>query len=96
VADKVRFEISEEIERKYYPKQFATGVTIRRVDGTTRSCLVADSAGTPRKPMSREQIIAKADGLASHGRFPTGEQLATVLWEGKDAVALAHALTAGM
>ncbi|AET94066.1 MmgE/PrpD family protein (plasmid) [Burkholderia sp. YI23] len=96
VADKVRFEINEEIERKYYPRRFATGVTIRFADGSTRSCIVADSVGTPRKPMSREQIIAKADGLASQGRFLSGDELATAIWEGKDALALAHALTAGI
>jgi 2-methylcitrate dehydratase PrpD len=93
VSETVRFEISEEIERKYYPRQFATGVTIRFADGSTRSCTVADSVGTPRKPMSREQIIAKADGLASQGRFLSGEKLATAIWEGKDALALAHVLT---
>jgi 2-methylcitrate dehydratase PrpD len=93
VASRVRFEVSEELERKYYPKQFATGATIRFTDGTTRSSIVADSVGTPRKPMSREQIIAKGAGLAAQGKLPSGEFLAEVLWEGKGARDLAKALT---
>lgn len=94
-ARKVRFEISEEIEKTYYPKQFATGATIRFADGSTRSSVVVDSVGTPRRPMSREQIIAKGAGLASQGQFPSGEFLAEVLWDGQGSRALAQALTGG-
>jgi 2-methylcitrate dehydratase PrpD len=65
IAAKVRFEPSEELTRTYYPTRFATGAAIRFADGTSRCAVVVDSIGTPRKPLTRQQIIAKGDGLAS-------------------------------
>jgi 2-methylcitrate dehydratase PrpD len=87
IAAKVRFEIDEELERKYYPKQFATGATIRFEDGSTRSAMVVDSVGTARNPMTRAQILAKGDGLASLGDFPSGEDLAKAIWDGSQGAA---------
>lgn len=93
IVAKVRFEVDAELERTYFPRQFASRVTMRFADGSTRSSLVIDSVGTARKPMTREQIIAKGDGLAAQGKFPTGNELAEVIWsEASDALTLARAL----
>lgn len=80
LAAKVRFEVDADMERTYYPRQFATGVRMRFADGTTRAAMVADSLGTARRPMGIDQIIAKGDGLAHQGSFPTGQDLAAVIW----------------
>ncbi|WP_199087373.1 MmgE/PrpD family protein [Bosea sp. ASV33] len=93
IVAKVRFEVDPELERRFYPRQFASSVQLGLADGRTRSAMVVDSVGTARKPMSKEQIIAKGAGLASAGSFPTGEELATAIWDdGYDAVALARLL----
>ncbi|MBT0781866.1 MmgE/PrpD family protein [Paracoccus sp. pheM1] len=90
---KVRFQVDAEIEREYYPRQFASRVTMRLADGGTRSALVVDSVGTARKPLSVEQIIAKGEGLAHLGRFPSGGALAAALWDdASDARRLAEVL----
>lgn len=90
IAAKVRFELSEELTRKYYPTRFATGVKIRFADGTVKSSIVVDSLGTPRKPLTRDQIIAKGEGLGSR----VGPRLAECIWNSShDARALADALT---
>lgn len=89
IAGKVRFQPSEELTRLYYPTRFATGAAIRFRDGTVESSVVVDSVGTPRKPLTREQIIAKGDGLGSGA----GAALAEVIWDaGQGARALADAL----
>ena len=93
LAAKVRFECSEELEKSYYPKRFATGASIRFTDGTTKSAIVVDSVGTPRKPMSKKQILAKGAGLASRGEFTAGTIIAELLWnEGTGSRDLAKAL----
>ena len=79
-AAKVRFQLSEELTRKYYPTRFATGACIRFADGSTRSAIVVDSIGTPRKPLTREQIIAKGEGLSSADGSSIGARLAGVIW----------------
>ncbi|QKS01100.1 MmgE/PrpD family protein [Sphingomonas sp. CL5.1] len=94
IAAKVRFEIDAELERRYYPKQFATSATIRFNDGTTRTAMVVDSVGTTRNPMSRAQILAKGDGLALRGDLPSGAALADAIWDdSRDAAALLAAVT---
>jgi len=96
IAAKVRFEVDEELERKYYPRQFATGAAIRLADGTTRSAMVVDSVGTARRPLTREQIMAKGDGLAKLGAFPSGEAQARAIWDDRsDAARLLAAVTGG-
>ncbi|MGW4346722.1 MmgE/PrpD family protein [Streptomyces sp. NPDC004690] len=93
IAGKVRFEVDPELEKKYYPEHFATGVRMGFADGSTRSATVVDSAGTVQRPMTTEQIIAKGDGLASQGDFPTGRRLADALWDDtQGALALARTL----
>jgi 2-methylcitrate dehydratase PrpD len=72
IAQKVRFELSEEIARKYYPQHFATAVRMRFTDGSERSSMVVDSRGTPRKPLTLEQILAKGDGLTDGARLAEG------------------------
>lgn len=93
IAARVRFEVSEALEAQYYPKHFATGVTLRFVDGSTASTVVVDSVGTPHKPMSREQIIAKGASLAGQPQLPGVESLAELIWADGGARALAAALT---
>ncbi len=73
IADKLRFELSEELTRTYYPHRFATGVRLRLADGSERYAMVADSIGTPRKPLTTEQILAK--GLGLEGGAALGERL---------------------
>ncbi|RZK74723.1 MAG: MmgE/PrpD family protein [Rhodococcus sp. (in: high G+C Gram-positive bacteria)] len=93
IAGKVRFEVDPDLEEKYYPQHFATGVRMRFTDGSTRSATVVDSVGTAQHPMTKEQIIAKGDGLASQGNFPTGDELAAVIWDDANGgVELAKAL----
>jgi 2-methylcitrate dehydratase PrpD len=93
IAAKVRFELSEELTA-HYPRSFATGVRIRFHDGSTKSCVVIDSVGTPQKPLTREQILAKAAGLVSHPKSGApGPRLAELIWDDRcDARALAEAL----
>lgn len=91
IADRVRFELSEELTRSYYPQHFATGVRMRFSDGSERASVVVDSVGTPCKPLTREQILAKGLGLA--GGAATGERLRKCIWDGgQSARALAQAL----
>jgi 2-methylcitrate dehydratase PrpD len=98
IAQIVRFEFSEALTQ-YYPTRFATGARLELQDGTVRSSVVVDSVGTPARPLSIEQIIAKGDGLASQDpASPIGKQLAALLWDnavGSRALAqaLAHAYT---
>ncbi|MEN0140423.1 MAG: MmgE/PrpD family protein, partial [Rhodococcus sp. (in: high G+C Gram-positive bacteria)] len=81
------------LEEKYYPRHFATGVRMRFTDGSTRSATVVDSVGTAQHPMTREQIITKGAGLASQGDFPTGDDLAAVIWDDANGgIELAKAL----
>ncbi|MGC4249969.1 MAG: MmgE/PrpD family protein [Sphingobium sp.] len=95
IAAKVRFEVDEELERTYYPRQFATSATIRHADGTQRSAMVTDSLGTARHPMTLDQLLAKGDGLTSQGDFPAPRALADVIWnDDADASTLMTALTA--
>lgn len=94
IACKVQFELSEELTRKYYPSRFATGVSIRLRDGSVRSSMVVDSIGTPRKPLSTEQILAKGHGLVAQTGARPGVLLQARIWDGKQgARALANALT---
>ncbi|MGQ7937605.1 MmgE/PrpD family protein [Paraburkholderia sp. D1E] len=98
LAQKVRFEFSEALTQ-YYPRRFATGARIDLQDGTAQSSVVVDSVGTPARPLSIEQIIAKGDGLASQDpASPVGKKLAVLLWDSAEgsralAQALAHACT---
>ncbi|WP_077003012.1 MmgE/PrpD family protein [Variovorax sp. KK3] len=97
IAQAVRFELSEELTR-HYPAHFATGVRIRFEDGSEKSCVVIDSAGTPGKPLGMAQILAKGDGLPSRdATSPPGRRLADRLWdERQDARALAAALAGAL
>jgi 2-methylcitrate dehydratase PrpD len=93
LADKVRFELSEELTRLYYPSHFATGVCMRFTDGSERKAVVVDSAGTPRRPLSKEQVLAKGDGLAAGEWASIGARLQAYLWDGSQgARSLAHRL----
>lgn len=93
LAVKVRFELSEELTKKYYPTRFATGVRMRFTDGGTRETVVVDSVGTPRRPLSTAQIIAKSKGM-SLGEGPSiGERLADIIWNDRSSARdLAEAL----
>ncbi|WP_322038004.1 MmgE/PrpD family protein [Burkholderia cenocepacia] len=66
IAERVRFEASDALTQ-YYPTRFATGVRIVRDDGSAQSSVVIDSVGTPARPLTLDQIVAKGEGLASHG-----------------------------
>jgi 2-methylcitrate dehydratase PrpD len=95
IAGRVRFEFSESLTR-YYPARFATGAAIRFEDGAARSAIVIDSVGTPARPLTVDQILAKGDGLASRApaSAATGTQLAALLWDdsqGSRALARAFA-----
>ncbi|MFD1559502.1 MmgE/PrpD family protein [Paraburkholderia silviterrae] len=94
IARMVRFEFSD-VLTQYYPAQFATGVRLHMSDGTARSSIVVDSIGTPARPLTIEQILAKGDGLAAHGHAPSIKiRLAERLWDdaqGSRALALALA-----
>ncbi|HXZ07473.1 MAG TPA: MmgE/PrpD family protein [Paraburkholderia sp.] len=96
LARLVRFELSEGLTQ-YYPARFATGVTLHMNDGTARSSVVLDSVGTPAKPLSIEQIVAKGEGLAAHGHAASVRgQFVECLWDdaqqsGALARTLAHA-----
>lgn len=93
IADKVQFELSEELTRKYYPNHFATGVRMRLTDGGERYAMVVDSLGTPRKPLSRPHILAKGDGLADGDGARIGARLQECIWnEGMGGRALASSL----
>ena len=93
IAQKVRFELSEELTRQYYPDHFATGVRIRFTDGSERTSMVVDSIGTPRRPLTREQILAKGDGLTAAEGRRLGERLQACIWDdSQSGRALAHSL----
>ncbi|WP_238446656.1 MmgE/PrpD family protein [Azohydromonas australica] len=93
IADKVQFELSEELTRLYYPNRFATGVCIRFTDGSERKAVVVDSAGTPRRPLSKEQVLAKGDGLGTGEWASIGARLQACLWDASQgARSLAHRL----
>lgn len=92
LARKVRFELSEELTRKYYPSRFATGVNLRLSDASVRSSVVVDSVGTPRKPLTRQQVLTKGHGLVDG--TARGEQLQACIWDANQGgKALALALT---
>ncbi|MGE4239381.1 MmgE/PrpD family protein [Ramlibacter sp.] len=80
IVERVRFEESEELSA-YYPQRYATGVEFQFRDGTSRSAVVIESRGTPDKPLSREEILAKADGLAEQGQGAPGRHFADLLWD---------------
>ncbi|MCG3754003.1 MmgE/PrpD family protein [Amycolatopsis sp. Poz14] len=69
IAGKVRFEVDSELEERYYPEHFATGVRITFDGGMTKSAMVADSVGTAARPMTTKQLLGKGsalgDGVAS-------------------------------
>ncbi len=62
LADKVEASADADIER-HFPEHFGTGVDVTFSDGTIRSATVLDSMGTPARPMSLEDVKAKAKGL---------------------------------
>lgn len=62
LADKVETERDLEIEGRF-PAQFGSGVDITMADDTVRSETLYDSVGTPGRPMSKDQVLAKAAGL---------------------------------
>lgn len=93
IAQKVRFELNEELARAYYPQHFATGVRMRFTDGSERYTMVVDSMGTPRRPLTKAQILAKGDGLAAGAGAPVGVRLQACIWDsGQGGRALAHGL----
>ncbi|MES2484116.1 MAG: MmgE/PrpD family protein [Pseudomonadota bacterium] len=93
IASKVRFELSEELTRTYYPQHFATGVTLKLVDGGERSCVVVDSKGTPAHPLTRDDILAKGSGLCVGDGAPWADRLQADIWDaGQGAAALALAV----
>jgi 2-methylcitrate dehydratase PrpD len=92
IARQVRFEFSDALTQ-YYPTRFATGVEIRLTDGTRLSSVVVDSVGTPSRPLSIEQILAKGDGLGAHD-YPASlrNRLVDLLWDdAQGSRTLAHA-----
>lgn len=62
IADKVEASADDEIER-HFPDHFGTAVEITLADGTTRCATVMDSIGTPARPMSLDDVKAKALSL---------------------------------
>ncbi len=91
IAQKVQFELSEELTRKYYPHRFSTGVRMRFVDGSTRSSVVIDSMGTPRRSLSKTQVLAKGHGMANGAQ--RGVLLEASIWDtSQGGRSLAHAL----
>ena len=85
LADKVEASADPEIEA-HFPEHFGTGVDITLRDGTIRSATVLDSIGTPARPMSVEDIRAKARGLIAQADpgFHIGA-LEDALWSLGDA-----------
>ncbi|MGM7648766.1 MmgE/PrpD family protein [Nocardia sp. JW2] len=95
VVERVRFEVDEVMEAEFYPEHFATAVRVELGDGSVRSAQVVDSVGTSEHPMSVEQIIAKAAGLAGAGGDDCGARLAEAIWrEDADPLTMATALWA--
>lgn len=92
LADRVRFELDSGMETEYYPEHFATAVQLTLTDGTVRSAQVVDSVGTREKPLTVDQIIAKAEGLADSGLSGVGDRLAERIWTADDVASLAAAL----
>lgn len=93
LADKVEFELSEELTRKYYPNHFATGVRMRFADGSERYAMVADSLGTPYHPLNKAQVLAKGNGLANGEGARIGAQLQKCIWDASQGGrSLAHSL----
>ena len=93
IAERVRFEASDALTQ-YYPTRFATGVRIVRDDGNAQSSVVIDSVGTPARPLTLDQIIAKGEGLKSHGvRASAGREFAALVHDDRsDGRMLAQAL----
>lgn len=89
LADVVEGEADAEIE-KHYPAHFGTAVEITLADGSKRSAKVMDSRGTPARPMSNDDITAKAAGLAKP-IVPgfDAEAAKRAIWGGADARTLA-------
>ena len=85
----VEGEADAEIE-KHYPAHFGTAVEITLADGSKRSAKVMDSRGTPARPMSNDDITAKAAGLAKP-IVPgfDAEAAKRAIWGGADARTLA-------
>ncbi|MEV0685554.1 MmgE/PrpD family protein [Nocardia sp. NPDC050378] len=93
VVAKVRFEVDHAMEAEFYPEHFATAVRLELSDGSVRTARVVDSVGTAEHPMSVDQIIAKAAGLAPAGADGCGARLATAIWRADaDPSAFAAAL----
>lgn len=80
IADKLHFALSEELTRTYYPHRLATAVHLRLADGSERASMVADSLGTPRKPLGTQEILAKGLGLTDGAA--TGQRLLAHIWDG--------------
>lgn len=80
-ASKVRFEVDSDLEKRYFPEHFATGVRVRFRDGRERSAVVVDSAGTIEHPLSTGEILAKGAGLAALGCYPSGDELMAAVWD---------------
>jgi 2-methylcitrate dehydratase PrpD len=47
------------------PKKMPHGVVLRLKDGSTREAVVMDSLGTPVRPMSYDDVHAKAEALVA-------------------------------
>jgi len=62
IVDKVEGEADAEIEAQF-PAHMGTAVAIKLSDGFVRSARVMDSRGTPARPLSLDELTAKAQGL---------------------------------
>lgn len=86
ISDRVRFEVDAAMEATYYPEHFASAVTLTLKDGSVRRAKVVDSIGTAEKPLTVEQIAAKADGLAVYGLENVGERMIADIWGSSSSV----------
>lgn len=81
IVDRVEFEYDEELE-SFYPHRFPTGVTMTLRDGSVRSTVVMDSFGTPVRPLSPDQIGAKANALLAEISSPIDlERVRRTIWD---------------
>ncbi|MET9327669.1 MmgE/PrpD family protein [Tsukamurella sp. NPDC003166] len=92
IADRVRFRLDPELEKRYYPDHFASAVRLTTVDGAVRTAMVVDSLGTAEHPLSVDDIGDKADGLAAFGLQGVADRLRAVIFSDAGPSALAEAL----
>jgi 2-methylcitrate dehydratase PrpD len=63
LAERIFTEKDDEVN-DWFPEKIGARITIAFTDGTTDTALVEDCRGTPGNPMSREELEAKARGIA--------------------------------